>query len=79
MKHVTGHHIAYAAVQVCLFFTLATFIIIFQARFALSDKDNWQDNDDHFCYSDFYNEIVNVFEDDLDDKVILETLIFWNQ
>ncbi|KAE9404734.1 hypothetical protein BT96DRAFT_972955 [Gymnopus androsaceus JB14] len=64
MKHVTGHHIAYAAVQ---------------ARFALSDKDNWQDNDDHFCYSDFYNEIVNVFEDDLDDKVILETLIFWNQ
>ncbi|KAE9391232.1 hypothetical protein BT96DRAFT_1001546 [Gymnopus androsaceus JB14] len=64
MKRVTGHHIACAAVQ---------------ARFTLSDKDNWQDNDDHFCYSDFYNEIVNEFEDDPDDEVILETLIFWNQ
>ncbi|KAE9384942.1 hypothetical protein BT96DRAFT_982178 [Gymnopus androsaceus JB14] len=64
MKRVTGRHIAYAAVQ---------------ARFALSDKDNWKDDDDHFRYSDFYNEIINVFEDDPKDEKIIETLNFWNQ
>ncbi|KAE9409620.1 hypothetical protein BT96DRAFT_969984 [Gymnopus androsaceus JB14] len=64
MKHVTGRHIAYAAVQ---------------AHFALSDKDNWKDDNDHFRYSDFYNEIINVFEDDPNDEKIIETLNFWNQ
>ncbi|KAE9383797.1 hypothetical protein BT96DRAFT_1008778 [Gymnopus androsaceus JB14] len=48
-----------------------------EAHFALSDKDNWKDDDDHFCYSNFYNEIVNVFKDDPDNKVILDTLNFW--
>ena len=51
----------------------------FQARFALSDKDNWKDDNDHFCYSDFYNEIITVFEDDPNDEKIIGTLNFWNQ
>lgn len=88
MKRVTGCHIAYAAVQVSLLFdtfiALASLMMfihneLFQARFALSDKDNWKDDDDHFRYSDFYNEIINVFEDDPKDEKIIETLNFWNQ
>ncbi|KAJ3816231.1 hypothetical protein F5880DRAFT_1643599 [Lentinula raphanica] len=64
MKKVTGRNIAYAALQ---------------ARFALSAVEKWNIPDGHFDYQDFYNEIVDYFEEFPEDEQSISTLDYWNK
>ncbi|KAJ3964554.1 hypothetical protein EV361DRAFT_811989, partial [Lentinula raphanica] len=64
MKKVTGRNIAYAALQ---------------ARFALSAVEKWNIPDGHFDYQDFYNEIVDYFEEFPEDEQSISTLDYWNR
>ncbi|KAF9063388.1 hypothetical protein BDP27DRAFT_1368034 [Rhodocollybia butyracea] len=64
MQRVTGHHIAYAAVQ---------------ARFVLSASDTWNHNDDDFCDAEFYSEIVDYFKDNPEDERVIRLLESWNK
>ncbi|KAF9059062.1 hypothetical protein BDP27DRAFT_1371899 [Rhodocollybia butyracea] len=52
--------------------------IRFKARFALSTTEKWGQDEDNFCYPDFYQEIIDFFEDDPDDPVSKEILEWWN-
>ncbi|KAI0281345.1 hypothetical protein BC826DRAFT_923149 [Russula brevipes] len=64
MTKVTPRSIAYAAVQ---------------ARFTLSDKEEWHEVDGNFDYRRFYESIVSVFESNPDLPWVKKTLIWWNQ
>ncbi|KAJ3824229.1 hypothetical protein F5880DRAFT_411457 [Lentinula raphanica] len=64
MKKVTGRNIAYAALQAC---------------FALSAVEKWNVPDGHFDYQDFYNEIVDYFEEFPEDEQSISTLDYWNK
>ncbi|KAJ4488968.1 hypothetical protein C8J55DRAFT_558005 [Lentinula edodes] len=59
MRCITGRHIAYAAVQ---------------TRFALSTNDKWNHDKDYFIYSEFYQDIVDYFESDPEDEVVVNVL-----
>ncbi|KAF9058589.1 hypothetical protein BDP27DRAFT_1240596, partial [Rhodocollybia butyracea] len=63
VRRVSGRHIAYAAVQ---------------ARFALLITEKWGQDEDNFCYPDFYQEVIDFFEDGPDDPVSKEILEWWN-
>ncbi|KAJ3924267.1 MAG: hypothetical protein NXY57DRAFT_970320 [Lentinula lateritia] len=64
MRRITGRHIAYAAVQ---------------TRFALSTNDKWNHDEDYFIYSEFYQDIVDYFESDPEDEVVVNVLKSWNE
>ncbi|SJK96863.1 uncharacterized protein ARMOST_14562 [Armillaria ostoyae] len=61
---ITGRQIAYAACQ---------------ARYALSSKDGWTEQDGAFDLPLFYKSIVDLFESHPDDEWALETLAWWNE
>ena len=63
MEHVTPETIAYAAVQ---------------ARFAISSQETWATEDGDFNYRQFWQAIVELF-DDRDDERSVSTLAWWNR
>ena len=88
MKSVCPRAIAYIAVQVSLPFLVGVpslhkhllwHCILFQLRFALSDCGAWWVIDGEFNYDDFYNNIVDFFEnaETPDEKKVIQDLLLW--
>jgi hypothetical protein len=48
-------------------------------RFALSSDEEWGLGDNTFSYKAFYDNIITLFEDDLEDPWVIETLEWWNK
>lgn len=82
MTEVTGRHIAYTCIIVCifLFIFIANAHFHLQTRIALRGK-GWTLDDGAFEYGVFYQNIVRMFESDVeaDAEWIAETLAWWNE
>lgn len=79
---VTPRSIAYAAVlvydQTHLSFLFVLIYYELKARMSISGKDTWSASDLNFNYKTFYDTIVSLFEDDIDDLWAQDTLAWWN-
>ena len=79
---MTPHTIAYVAIQVCHNdFTVLSFLWHLtyhteEAHFAMSLTSTWANINGPFSYSDFYWQIVGLFEDEEEAAVIIK---FYNQ
>jgi hypothetical protein len=74
---MTPHTIAYVAIQVCLknvFFSFHQRLTYKteQARFAMSSTSTWANIDGPFSYSDFYWQIVGLFEDEEEGAALIK-------
>jgi len=85
MVKVTPATIAYAAVQVCLYFFHRTIVVTNQeqARFALSTVEVWGPEDTHFDLEHFHSAIIELFDPDptdlVDNEWADETLAWWDR
>jgi hypothetical protein len=83
LRAVTPRALAYTACQVSPPFYLSTFLTILalfqQLRQSLSSSTSWHENDDHFSYIDFYNNIIDYFEVDVgpNSKLRTDNLLCW--
>lgn len=78
LTQVTPATIAYAIAQVFLYFWLSKLTYMFQARFALSSCEEWGVEDGQFILQDFYEAILELFEDE-EDEWVVKTLSWWNK
>ena len=78
LTQVTPSTIAYAVAQVCFYSTFVQVTYFFQARFALSSCEEWGVEDGQFILQDFYEAILELFEDE-EDEWVVDTLTWWNK
>jgi hypothetical protein len=50
-----------------------------QARWFLSAEDDWRLDDGLFSKQEFFNRVIELFEQDPDDEWCVETLEWWNK
>ncbi len=82
MTKVTPESIAYAAVLV----SLAVYAVVtdlradrlIQARFSICGQDSWEPQDGMFSLPDFYQAMVDLFDNPTDPWYI-DTLAWWNK
>ena len=78
---VTGRTIAYACIQA----SQIVFIIYFsisnpqKAYVALSGMKRWNTFDNLFSLVEFYDNIVSMFEDNIESQWVEETLDWWHK
>lgn len=69
MMVVTGHHIAYAATQVCLMSIFVADLTLHQTRYCMGTAEKWQQFDGGFDLWWFFWSVVDFFEgEDKDDS-----------
>ena len=77
---VTARAIAYAAVQVCHpCITLPRLTLLYKLHFALNDATHWMSHYNGFNYEEFYEFIVDFFEEDQtpEGKAATDELFDW--
>ena len=78
MNQVTPVTIAYAIAQVCFHLVNCSQLNSVQARFALSSCEEWGAEDGQFILQDFYQAILELFDDE-EDEWAVDTLAWWNE
>ncbi|KAJ7054560.1 hypothetical protein C8F01DRAFT_1374197 [Mycena amicta] len=77
IKYVTGRLIAYAHVQVRCRLHAQCKLTTRQAYFACTTAEKWTDKVGTFDLRDWYDDMVEMFEEDEEDEKMVEILAFW--
>jgi hypothetical protein len=82
MTKFTGRHIAYAAVQVfrllSLIYCLLTPLADNKAIFLLGTSETWSADDEGFNLSEFFNLVVELFEEYPSSEWVVSTLAWFD-